>query len=169
MSVLKKMGTYLAAPALAASLFFAPDYAGAMEIKQFDQLSDKDSGKYVEILFGESARYLIRNDRVDESYKLLALFKRKPSGEISDGMREFLELLKELRELERQGLTKKTPHVEHAMAITLKRHGIAIALNDMMQFAKDFQPQDKGFAEDKAPSKPSAAVQGSDEFKLAKN
>lgn len=141
MSLLEKTGTIFATPVLAASLFFAPHYADAMEIKQFDQMSLNDQRKYFEAVFGESVKFLIRNGRFDESDRVLALFKGKSSGEISDGMHEFLSVLEGLRDLERKNPDKKIPHVEHAMAITLKRHGVVIAMNDMMQFAKDFRPE----------------------------
>lgn len=152
MSVLKKLGSVFAAPVLAASVFFAPYHADAMEIQQFDQMSLDDRGNYVQALVGGSINFLILNSKFEEGDQFQKLFKRKPSGEISDGMKEFIRVLEEVREIERRGMTKKALHVEHAFAIVLKRHGIAISMGDMMQFAKDFKPQDDRIAGDVTPS-----------------
>lgn len=129
---------------LSAALFLSGAGAvDAMEIKKFDQMSLNDQARYAQILIGESIKFLFRNGRFDDGEKALALFKGKPSGEIPDGMQEFINVLKELREIEDKNISQRSPHVEHAIAIVLKRHGIVVAMSDVMQFNKDFQPQDK--------------------------
>ena len=168
MSVISKLQGAVAGAFLSASLLFAPAPADAMPVKTFDQMSANDQGRYVALLVGESMKFMWDHGARMDIPVVLDLFKASGDGK-SQGIDELLDILRGVRELE-QINPEKTHHVEQVMAILLKRHGIKpIPMKDFMQFAKDFQPEDKGFAENKAPSKPAAAVQGSDEFKLAKN
>ena len=157
MSVMKKIQGVVAGVFLSAALFIAPGYADAMEIQKFDQMSENDQGRYVSVLFGQSVRYFWGQGEKEKGDVVLGLFKRNSPDETSEGMKELVDVLGGLREMERQH-PEKVPHVEHAMSIVLRRHGVSIPFNDFMQFAKDFQPQDESFANNKAPSKPRAAL-----------
>jgi hypothetical protein len=119
-----------------AALLFASGSAVAMEIKQFDQMIDKDRARYVTTLFDESVKYLQIKGREDDAKKVNNLFFDKPPGStVSKGMHEFMEVLQGLHNVNRD----KPIHVEHAMAIMLKRHGVVIPMNDFMQLTKDFK------------------------------
>lgn len=111
---------------------------GSMEIKEFDKMSDDDRHFYTTCMVVGIMKFLLRTHRDEEYDNLLPIFRKKPSGELPDGWLEFHSIMDEVREIERQNLTKKIPHVEHAMAVMLKRHSVVIDMKKMMQFTRDF-------------------------------
>lgn len=141
---MKKLQGVVAGSFLSAALFLMPAPSDAMEIKQFNQMSIDDQAHYIEILMGESVKYLWRKGRKEDADAVLALFKRDSSGRISKGHNEFSAAIDGLAELERLEQLKKTPHVEQALAIVLKDHGVVIPMKDFMLFAQDFRPSSSG-------------------------
>lgn len=159
-------GTFLSA----AMVFASVPSAEAMQIKDFDRMSLNDQGRYVTVLFGETVKHLWLNGEKKQGDAVLSMFERSSPAEISPGMDELVDIISGLRQMEKDN-PSKVPHVEHAMAILMKRHGIAgVSTKDLMQFAKNFEPEDKGYARDAQPGKgPRAALDDPGAPVLARN
>lgn len=112
-----------------------------MRISQFDGMSKKDQARYATELLDYSVRMLWSQKRDADAQKVMDLFKKKSEEKISEGAQDLLSILATLRKT-----PAETPyHVEHAFAVTLRRHGVELSPTDMkelVQITKNFKPSD---------------------------
>ena len=107
------------------------DAAQAMEIRQYDRMSDDDQDEYVADLVVGTEHVLDAASRHQESVKVHDLFTKIKSGDkISAGMGEFAILLAKARVADELRIEKdpnaRPLEVEDAMALTLRKNGIEV-------------------------------------------
>jgi len=105
--------------------------AHAMEIRQFDKMDLHDQGDYVELLIRGAESTLTAAGRADEAAQVEKLFTIKDPGDRdSHGIIEFELSLAHAREADARRVLKDANaprlEVEDAMAVMLKKNGIAL-------------------------------------------
>lgn len=130
-----------------ASLLLVLVASDAMPISQFDAMSKDDQARYSNEVFGNSVKMLRQQGRKEEAQKVMDLFDLKPGEKLPQGVHEMLDILAGLRKMP----SEKAYHVEHAMGVMLRRHGVNFTPSDLKELvliAKDFKPSDKQYAEE---------------------
>jgi len=118
----------------------------AMEIQQFDKMADKDQDEYVGELVVRAERVLRDAGRRDLAVQLNKLFTehQDPADKISLGMAEFQMILARGRVFDLRSILQDPKalrlHVEDAMALTLKPHGIEMP-DSFFTVMKDWKPK----------------------------
>ena len=136
---------FLAATLLSAAVLL-PSMVQAMEIRQFDKMSDDDQDEYVaELIIG--AQQVLKDagkPGLAEQVHTLFTTKKNPADEISLGMAEFQANLARAREADERRI-EKDPHarrleVEDAMIVTMRKNGIELPPS-FLTVASGFKPK----------------------------
>jgi hypothetical protein len=142
---MNRLNRMLAATFLSAGILFA-NPAQAMEIRQFDKMSQDDRADYVSDLIQGAEKVLTDEGKPDLAAKVSHLFTTNaPDGNISIGMSDFMLTLAKARLADAQR-AEKDPNahrleVEDAMAVMLKKvHGIELPQN-FFTVNKNFKPK----------------------------
>jgi hypothetical protein len=134
----------LAATFLSAAMLFA-SVAQAMEIRQFDKMSDQDQGDYIGDLIVGAEKVLTDDGKPELAAQVKHLFTTKNQGDLDTiGMVEFERNLALLRVNDAKNAEKhpKDPRleVEDVMGITLEKNHIKLP-DSFFTVMKDFKPK----------------------------
>lgn len=140
---MNRRNTLLIAAFVAAAMVL-PNIVQAMEIRQFDKMSQDDRAEYVSELISGAEKVLTHEGRTDQAQKVESLFSTNgPDGKVSIGMGEFMINLARLRvaDAERVAANPRATRleVEHAMALTLKQNDVVLPPS-FMHVGDDFKP-----------------------------
>jgi hypothetical protein len=141
---MNRVNKSLAATFLSAVMLFT-SVAQAMEIRQFDNMADRDQAEYVGLLVQGAEKELIGQGRTDLAAKIDQLFTKTPPGDrMPLGMTEFeinLALLR-LADAKNAENNPNDPRVEveDVMAITLEKNGTKLP-DSFFAVAKHFKPK----------------------------
>jgi hypothetical protein len=119
--------------------------AQAMTIIQFDKMADDDQDGYVADLVVGAQNVLSAARHPEQTAQVHKLFTEiKPGDKISDGMYDFAIVLAKGRVADDLRIQKETNarrlEVEDAMALTLKKNGIALP-DSFYGVNKNFRPK----------------------------
>jgi len=124
----------------------------AMQIQQFDKMTNDDQAEYVGELIQGAEKVLTDEGKSDLSAQVSHLFTTSVSGaDISIGMAEFMRNLARARVTDAKD-AEKNPNVqrievEDAMAVTLQKNGIELP-DSFFTVMKDFKPKHAASAKD---------------------
>lgn len=140
---MKNIKKYLSAILLSVSMLFA-SLAPAMQIQQFDKMSDRDQGDYIAQLVIGAQKLLKDQGQADLAEKVRSLFTTKDQGDqISIGMAEFELNLARARVADAKRIkndpTARRLEVEDAMIVTLRKNGIELPPS-FLTVASNFKP-----------------------------
>jgi hypothetical protein len=135
---------YLAGIGLLAALLFSNFSAAAMQVPQFDKLSQHDRVTYTTMLVLGAKHAIEQHGDQAKVQKLVTLFE---DGSTNGGMAQLYKNLAGLRALNDKNAAdpnNKQPayEVEHAFFVTLKDNGVQVPLNIILTLNKDFKPSD---------------------------
>lgn len=141
---MNRVSRLLAATFLAASFMFS-GVVQAMEIQQYDKMSDDDQNEYVADLVVGAQHVLTDAGHPEQAAQVHQLFTEiKPGDKISAGMAEFAVLLAKARLADERRIEKdpnaRRLEVEDAMALTLQKNGIQVP-DAFFTVAQNFQPK----------------------------
>jgi hypothetical protein len=129
---------------LSAAMLFS-SAAQAMEIQQFDKMSQDDQAEYVSDLIQGAEKVLTDEGKPDQAAQVSHLFTTNPpDSKISIGMNDFMLTLAKARVTDAKNV-EKDPHaqrieVEDAMALTLKNNGIELP-DSFFTINRGFKPK----------------------------
>ena len=131
--------------AIISTALFLSGTAQAMEIEKFDKMAGPDQGDYIVVLIEGSQKVLITSGRKDLADKIHKLFTTTiPGDDAPIGSVEFERNLARARLADLRNLEKnpRAPRleVEDAMAVTLKKNGIALPTS-FYTVASGFRPK----------------------------
>jgi hypothetical protein len=131
--------------AFISTVLFLTAAAPAKEIRQFDELDDRDQSDYVGLLVEGAQQVLAEKGQTDLAAKVHALFTEVAAGnEISTGMEEFENNLARARVFDAERAAKdpkaRRLEVEDAIAVTLKKNGIVLPPS-FFSIATNFHPK----------------------------
>ncbi len=123
--------------------------AQAMEIQQFDKMSQDDRAEYISELISGAEKALTAEGKADQAEKIENLFTTNaPDGNTSIGMSQFMLDLAKARLADAQrALKDPNAHrleVEDAMLVTLKKNYIPLSQDFIRNFRalnRNFQPK----------------------------
>jgi hypothetical protein len=118
----------------------------ALSIQDFDQMSSKDSARYLTSLLKGTVEGLEQHGNKQDADRLYKLFTE------GDGLNQFVKQLHIFRALEKNKSAEHSGEqpryqVEEVFAVTLKQNGITVPLKFLLGINKDFKatsgPADK--------------------------
>lgn len=142
------MTTYLAGSILSASMIFT-GVASAMQIPEYEKMAQVDKDEYRIALVEGAVKALNDHGQPDQAQKLTAFFLDKSDNGGFIQLRKNLEVFKDMnKENAAKPDNNKEPiyEVEHALALTLKNHGISVPVSILLAINKDFKPSQPAVA-----------------------
>lgn len=156
---MKPFNRFLIAAFVSAAMVL-PNIAQAMEIRQFDKMTNDDQAEYVSELISGAEKVLTDEGLAEQAAKIESLFTTNaPDSNTSIGMSDFMLDLAQARLADAQrALKDPNAHrleVEDAMLVMLKRNNIPLS----QDFIRDFRATNKHFQPKSSPVVPSAPPQ----------
>jgi hypothetical protein len=140
--IMKGIQKFMASAVLSAGFLMASS-AQAMPIPQFDKMAKGERGDYTVFLIEGAANILASQGDTAGATKIRDLLENDPGQPAKPALRQFVENLNGVRQVNQQHAADpafKPFEVEHALALTLKQHGIIVPVSKLLLASQSYHP-----------------------------